>query len=65
MRTVRSVLATLSVLAVAALPAVAQEGGNTDEMDAALAAGFKAGFICSPMHVNVMFASFSHIPKGR
>ena len=37
MRTVRSVLATLSVLAVAALPAVAQEGGNTDEMDAALA----------------------------
>lgn len=47
MRSVRSVLASLAVLAVTALPAGAQEGGNTDEMDAALAAGFKAGFVCS------------------
>jgi CubicO group peptidase (beta-lactamase class C family) len=39
----------VSVCAVAALtaPALAQEGGSSKEMEAALAAGFKAGFTCS------------------
>ena len=51
MRPLRTVLASLAVISVAALPAVAQEGGSTEELDAALAAGYKAGFLCSGLFV--------------
>ena len=49
MRPARAVIVSLAALAVSAMPALAQEGGNTDEMDAALAAGWKASFICSDL----------------
>ncbi len=47
MRPVRSAAASILALGLAVLPSLAQEGGNTDVMDKALAAGWKAGFICS------------------
>ena len=51
MRPVRSVFASAVALAVMALPSMAQEGGNTDVMDKSLAAGWKAGFVCSDTFV--------------
>ena len=51
MRSVRSVFASAVALALMALPSMAQEGGNTDVMDKSLAAGWKAGFICSDTFV--------------
>lgn len=47
MRPVTAVIVSLAALAVSALPAIAQEGGTTDVMDDALAAGWKAAFTCS------------------
>ncbi|KCZ90707.1 serine hydrolase domain-containing protein [Hyphomonas johnsonii] len=47
MRAMSAVIVSLAVLAMSAVPALAQEGGNTDEMDSALAAGWKAAFTCS------------------
>lgn len=47
MRAIRSVVVTLSALTMLAASAAAQEGGNTSEMDRALAAGFKASMVCS------------------
>ena len=49
MRPVSVVIVSLAALAVSAASAFAQEGGNTDEMDLALAAGWKAAFTCSDM----------------
>ncbi|MEZ5997984.1 MAG: serine hydrolase [Hyphomonas sp.] len=51
MRFVRSFFASTAVVALAALPSMAQEGGNTDLMDKSLAAGWKAGFVCSDTFV--------------
>ena len=51
MRPVRSVFASAAVMALLTLPSMAQEGGNTDLMDKSLAAGWKAGFICSDTFV--------------
>ncbi|CAN0472956.1 unnamed protein product, partial [Scytosiphon promiscuus] len=47
MRAIRKCLVSLSALAVLATPALAEEGGSTQALDDALAAGYKAGFICS------------------
>ena len=48
MRAIRKCLVSLSALAVlAAAPAMAEEGGSTRALDDALAAGYKAAFICS------------------
>ncbi|KCZ62410.1 hypothetical protein L53_12160 [Hyphomonas sp. L-53-1-40] len=47
MRAIRKCLVSLSALAVMATPALAEEGGSTQALDDALAAGYKAGFICS------------------
>lgn len=46
MRTLRSAAVAL-ILAVPSLAALAQEGGTTDALESALAAGWKATFICS------------------
>ena len=43
----RSIIASALALAVMATPALAQEGGNTDTLNKALAAGWKASFVCS------------------
>ncbi len=43
----RIALLSIAALAVFSAPIQAQEGGNTKRMDAALAAGWKAHFICS------------------
>ena len=51
MRPIRSVFASAAALALLVLPSMAQEGGNTDLMDKSLAAGWKAGFICSDTFV--------------
>ena len=50
MRTLRVAAAAL-FLAVPALMSSAQEGGTTDAMEASLAAGWKATFICSGLFV--------------
>ncbi len=50
MRTLRVAAAAL-FLAVPALMSAAQEGGTTDAMEASLAAGWKATFICSGLFV--------------
>ena len=47
MRVFRSACLAVVALAFVSHSAQAQEGGNTDAMDAALAAGYKAGFVCS------------------
>ena len=47
MQVFRSVCVALIAYATLSNAAHGQEGGNTDEMDAALAAGYKAGFVCS------------------
>ena len=49
MRPVSAVIVSLAALAVSASAAFAQEGGNTDDMDLALAAGWKAAFTCSDL----------------
>ncbi|MFT5932363.1 MAG: hypothetical protein ACI93G_001449, partial [Hyphomonas sp.] len=49
MRPVSAVIVSLAALAVSASAAFAQEGGNTDDMDLALAAGWKAAFACSDL----------------
>ena len=51
MRSVRSVFTSVAALALVALPSMAQEGGNSDLMQESLAAGWKAGFICSDLFV--------------
>ncbi|MEZ5967654.1 MAG: serine hydrolase [Hyphomonas sp.] len=51
MRSVRSAFTSVAALALAALPSMAQEGGNSDLMQESLAAGWKAGFICSDLFV--------------
>lgn len=47
----RSVLAALALSIPLSLPALAQEGGNTQEMQRAMAAGWKATFTCSGLFV--------------
>lgn len=51
MRPIRSVFASAAALALVALPSMAQEGGSTDLMEKSLAAGWKAGFVCSDTFV--------------
>lgn len=47
MQSMRKMFVSVVAIAVLAGPAVAQEGGNTHTMDMALAAGWKASFVCS------------------
>ncbi|ABI76418.1 beta-lactamase [Hyphomonas neptunium ATCC 15444] len=51
MPTFRAALAALVLSIPLALPATAQEGGNTEEVQRALAAGWKATFTCSGLFV--------------
>ena len=51
MPTFRAALAALALSIPLTLPAMAQEGGNTEEIQRAMAAGWKATFTCSGLFV--------------
>ncbi len=57
MRSLRRFTLPLLALAFSIPGALAQEGGNSKEMEAALAAGFKASFMCSDHFISRMSAS--------